>query len=157
MLLWAVGSLHEYPMVLHFTLGETTYPKPRPSQTVSSLLSPNPWLREGIFRKGDLKGLCLILSFGDPKTLTDLTTPLPAHPTAPLAHRPCRGTWDFFFFIQRGHGFKRLKIMVWWVHIVSMRVMSMGREAWLSYSFCRSFKSICYRCPCSKSWGHSSE
>lgn len=83
MLLHALGCLQEYPMVLHFTLGETTYPKPRPPQTVSFLPSPNPWLREGIFRKGDWKSLWLMLFFGNLKTLNDLPQHYPIEPLAP--------------------------------------------------------------------------
>ena len=98
MLLHALGSLQEYPMVLHFTLGETTYPKPRPLQTVSFLPSPNPWLREGIFRKGDWKGLWLMLLFGNLKTLNDL----PQHyPIAPLGLGSSGGPGIFFLY-QKG-------------------------------------------------------
>lgn len=98
MLLHALGSLQEYPVVLHFTLGETTYPKPRPSQTVSFLPLPNPWLREGIFREGDWKGLWLMLLFGNLKTLNDL----PQHyPIAPLAPGSARGPGIFFLY-QKG-------------------------------------------------------
>lgn len=46
---------------LHFTLGEANYRKPRPFQTASYPLIPDPWLREGIFREGDLEGWWLLL------------------------------------------------------------------------------------------------
>ena len=98
MLLHALGSLQEYPMVLHFTLGETTYPKPRPPQTVSFLPSPNPWLKEGIFRKGDWKGLWLMLLFGNLKTLNNLPQHYPIAPRAPGS----AGGPGIFFLYQKG-------------------------------------------------------
>lgn len=114
-LLPAVASLHEYPTVVHFTLGETAYPKPRPPQTVSSPFLPNP-----IFRKDDLKGLWLILPFGNLKTLT--YSPIPLHPYFPTLQRSRNPPPPLL-----SKGEKRLDTVV--SRKAPTRVVSMGRKA----------------------------
>lgn len=99
MILCAMGSLHKYPEVLHFILGEMNHHKPRSSPTVCNLLLPNSWLREGIFRKDDLTSFELMLPFDKLNTLACPYISLQPYSTPPQLQTLQRAMRFFGLFV----------------------------------------------------------
>lgn len=101
-LLCAVGSLHKYPKLPQFTLGEMNYHKPRTSPAVSYLFLPNP-----LFREDDWKSLWLMLPFDELNTLTHACLSLPPYstpPPAPETAEGCEVVFHFFSLLKGGMG-----------------------------------------------------
>lgn len=113
MLLCAVGSLHKYPGVFHFTLGKTSHHERKPSHRLLSYS----YQKEGIFRENDLKGwdLRLLVIKNSHLPLEILMGALLHPPPFLLQTHALQKDMNLIFvglFIKKRYRFRRLKTLV---------------------------------------------